>query len=143
MGFRTGAYATVWEVTPEREFSTKLRITISRKNKNTDEYEQDFSGYVTASGTGAAKKAAQLKERDRIRLGDVDVTNTYNKEKNTTYTNYKIFNFATADDPKFNLSAKEFVASLNDGNQQTASAPAAKPGSKPAEPAPAVDDVPW
>ena len=40
MGFRTGAFAKVWEVTPMSDTSTKLRMSISRKNKKTDEYEQ-------------------------------------------------------------------------------------------------------
>jgi len=33
MGFRTGAYAKVWEVTPMSDTSTKVRMSISRKNK--------------------------------------------------------------------------------------------------------------
>lgn len=93
MGFRKEAYATIWSVEPIYDTLTKARISISRKNKQTGEYETDFSGFVSFIGTSAAKKAASLKEKDRIRLGDVDVTNKYNKEKNVTYTNYKIFNF--------------------------------------------------
>lgn len=93
MGFRTGAYAKIWKVEPFSDTSTKLRISISRKNKQSGEYEQDFSGFVSAIGTAAAKKAACLKEGDKIKLGDVDVTTTYNKEKNITYTNYKVFSF--------------------------------------------------
>ena len=53
--------------------------------------EMPVIGVVAA----AAKKAAGLKEKERIRLGDVDVTNKYDKEKNVTYTNYKIFSFET------------------------------------------------
>lgn len=93
MGFRTGAYAKIWKVEPFSDTSTKLRISISRKNKQSGEYEQDFSGFVSAIGTAAAKKAACLKEGDKIKLGDVDVTTSYNKDKNITYTNYKIFSF--------------------------------------------------
>lgn len=93
MGFRTGAYAKVWKVEPFSDTSVKLRISISRKNKQTGEYEQDFSGFVNAIGTAAAKKAAVLKEGDTIKLGDVDVTNKYDKQKEVTYTNYKIFSF--------------------------------------------------
>lgn len=93
MGFRNGAYAKVWKVEPFSDTSVKLRISISRKNKQTGEYEQDFSGFVSAIGTAAAKKAACLKEGDTIKLGDVDVTTKYNKEKDVTYTNYKIFSF--------------------------------------------------
>jgi len=93
MGFRTGAYAKIWEVTPMSDTSTKVRLSVSRKNKQTNEYEQDFSGFVLAIGTAAAKKAACLKEGERIKLGDVDVTTKYDKEKKVTYTNFKMFSF--------------------------------------------------
>ena len=93
MGFRAGSYAKVWAVEPKSDTNTTLRISISRKNKQTGEYEQDFSGFVSFVGTAAAKKAACLKEGDRIKLGDVDVTTSYNSEKKITYTNFKCFNF--------------------------------------------------
>lgn len=93
MGFRKESFATVWSIEPVSETMTKGRISISRKNKQTGEYETEFSRFVSFVGTVAAKKAAQLNEKDRIRLGDVDVTNKYNKEKNITYTNFKVFSF--------------------------------------------------
>ena len=93
MGFRTGAYAKVWEVTSMSDTSTKLRISVSRKNKQTGEYEQDFSGFVLAIGTAAASKAARLKAGDRIKLGDVDVSTKYDKVKKVSYTNFKMFSF--------------------------------------------------
>lgn len=93
MGFRTGAYAKVWEVTPMSDTSTKVRMSVSRKNKQSGEYEQDFSGFVLAIGTAAAHKAAGLKEGDRIKLGDVDVSTKYDREKEVTYTNFKMFSF--------------------------------------------------
>lgn len=95
MGFRRESYATIWTVESVSDTHTKARISISRKNKQTGEYETDFSGFVSFVGTAAAKKAASLKEKDRIRLGDVDVTNRYDKEKNVTYTNFKVFSFET------------------------------------------------
>ena len=96
MGFRTGAYAKVWDVTPVGDTSTKVRISISRKNKETGDFDQEFSGFVLAIGTATAGKAAKLKKGDRIKLGDVDVTNKYDKEKEITYTNYKLFSFEDA-----------------------------------------------
>ena len=30
MGFRTGAYAKIWEVTPMSDTSTKVRMSVSR-----------------------------------------------------------------------------------------------------------------
>lgn len=97
MGLRTGACATIWTSEPVSDTMTKCRISISRKNKQTGEYETDFSGFVSFIGSLAAKKAAGLKEKDRIRLGDVDVTNRYDKEKGVTYTNFKVFSFDIED----------------------------------------------
>ncbi len=97
MGFRTGAYAQVWAVTPMSDTSTKVRLSVSRKNKQTGEYEQDFSGFVLCIGTAAARNAAKLKEGARIKLGDCDVTTKYDAQKKVTYTNFKLFSFEDAD----------------------------------------------
>lgn len=97
MGFRTGAYAKVWEVTPMSDTSTKLRISVSRKNKQSGEYEQDFSGFVLCIGSAAARNALKLKEGARIKLGDCDVTTKYDAQKKITYTNFKLFSFEAED----------------------------------------------
>lgn len=83
----------MWSVDPVSDVQTKARISISRKDKQTGEYTDDFSGFVSFFGTAAAKKAASLKERDRIKLGDVDVRTHYNKARNTTFYNFNIYSF--------------------------------------------------
>lgn len=93
MGFRSNSYAKVWSVEPISDVNTKLRISISRKNRQTNEYEQDFSGFVSCIGTATAKRAASLKEGDKIKLGDVDVSTRYDKDKGVQYTNFKVFSF--------------------------------------------------
>ena len=98
MGFRQGSYCKIWTIELISDTMTKCRISISRKDRNTGEYVQDFGGYVTFIGSSAAQKAARLSEGDRIRLGDVDVSNVYNKEKGVTYTNFKVFSFETQEE---------------------------------------------
>lgn len=93
MGFRKDAWATCWGAEPKSDTLTNVRISTSKKDKQTGEYNQDFSGFVAFVGTAAAKKAAALKEKDRIKLGDVEVTTKYDSEKKITYTNYKCYNF--------------------------------------------------
>lgn len=95
MGFRNGAYAKVWEIKPVWDTNTKCRISTSRKNKDSGEYMQDFSGYVSFVGTANAKKAACLKEGDRIKLGDVDIISKYDADKKQTYYNFTCFSFET------------------------------------------------
>ena len=95
MGFRKDSYATVWEVKKGNGNYSDVRLSTSRKNKQTDEYVTDFSGFVRFVGT-AHQNAGSLKEKDRIKIGDCEVTNSYDKEKKVTYTNYAVFSFEMA-----------------------------------------------
>lgn len=115
MGFRNGAYAKIWQVEPATETRTKVRLSVSRKNKMTGEYEQDFGGYVSFVGTACASKAARLKEGDRIKLGDVDLQNKYDKEKNTTYFYPTVFSFEMADDANPSGGVARAQASVDSG----------------------------
>lgn len=105
MGFRKDAWATCWGVEVKSDTLTQVRISTSRKDKQTEEYVQDFSGFVAFVGTAAAKKAAGLKEKDRIKLGDVEVTTKYDGDKKVTYTNFKCYNFTTQDEGETTSSA--------------------------------------
>ena len=119
MGFRTGAYAKCWSVEPKTDSITRLRISVSKKNKSTGEYEQDFSGFATVFGSAAAKKAAALKEGDRIKLGDVDVSTTYDKERNKEYINYKIFSFELSDEALNSQDTRQHTANDIQGDEFT------------------------
>lgn len=108
MGFRVGSFAKVWEVKPKSDVNTQLRVSVSKKNKQTGEYEQDFSGFVSCIGKSAAKKAVKLKEGDRIRLKNVDVSTSYDKEKKIQYVNYKCFDFLTESEDGFDAKINSF-----------------------------------
>ena len=97
MGFRANSWASVWSVEPGKGNFMNVRLSISRKNKDTNEYEDEFSGFCMFIGAAKAK-AEKLKERDRIKLGDVDVTRRYDKEKQREYYTFKVFDFEMADD---------------------------------------------
>lgn len=99
MGFREGAFAMVWEVRPVKDTLTKARVTISRKDRTTGEYVQDFGGFIDFVGTACATKALKLKSKDKIKLCGVDVSNRYDKEKRIEYTNYKVFDFEMENEP--------------------------------------------
>lgn len=102
MGFRQGAYATVWEIAEEGDKFTKIRISTSRKNKKTDEYVTDFNGFVRLVGDahenwGLISDAIERNDRCRIKLGACDVSNRYDKEAGREYVNYTVFDFEMAE----------------------------------------------
>lgn len=93
MGFRQDArFVKVWEVENKGNYHI-VSLSTSKKNKDTNEYETDFSSkFVRFIGT-AHTLASDLKKGDTIKLGSCEVTNKYDKEKNTTYTNYLVYSF--------------------------------------------------
>lgn len=107
MGFRKDAYATCWEAKPVSDTMTSVQLSVSKKDKDGEVYVQDFSGFVAFVGTATAKKAAKLSKRDRIKLGDVDVTTKYDKDKNKTYTNFTCFNFESVEGSKSKHSSED------------------------------------
>jgi len=116
MGFRHGAYGSVWKVESISPTLTKAQLSISRKNRD-GEYEQEFSSFVAFIGTSAASKAARLTDKDRIKLGDVDVSTKYDKEKKVLYTNFKIFSFETEDEFNGGKSENKSEASVETKNE--------------------------
>ena len=98
MGFRTGSFCKVWEVSSISDTMTKARVSISRKDRNTDQYVQDFGGFIVFVGTQAAQKGLRLQPGDTIKLGDVDVSNRYDKVKRVEYTDFKVFSFEGPDE---------------------------------------------
>ena len=96
MGFRKGAYARIWEVKPVSDTFVRARITISKKNKETDQYEEEFGDYIAFVGSVAAKNAARLHKGDRIQIGDCDVRNRYDREKKAKYYNFQVYSFESA-----------------------------------------------
>ena len=90
-------------------------MSISKKNKQTNQYETDFSGFVRFIGT-AHQRANTLKEKDRIKIGDCEVTNSYNKEKNVTYTNFAVFSFEDANSNGSNANTNHNAQSKPNAN---------------------------
>lgn len=97
MGFRANAFATVWSIEETNSPNvTKVRLATSKKNKKTGEWEQDFGGFCRFIGE-ANKNVAKLKEKDRIKILECEVTNNYNKEAKREFVDYTVFSFEMAD----------------------------------------------
>lgn len=103
MGFREGAFATVWEIKATGDSFSKVRVSTSRKDKKTEEYVTDFNGFVSLIGEANKKlslieDALEQGERCRIKLGACDVSNRYDKDAEREYTNFTLFDFEIAGD---------------------------------------------
>lgn len=93
MGFRTGAYATVWRTRETNSDKvTKAQVSTNRKNRQTGEFERDFSQWVKMIGA-ANDKVKKLGERARIKILECEALAEYNKEKETTYYEFIIYDF--------------------------------------------------
>lgn len=96
MGFRTGAFAKAWKIENKGNYSV-VDLSTSKKNKETGKYDKDFGNkFVRFIGT-AHTLASSLHDGASIKLGNVEVTNNYDKEKNKEYTNYLVFSFEIPD----------------------------------------------
>lgn len=122
MPFRKDYNLKVWSIEPaENGKTTKIRCSGSKKNRETGEYEQDFSGFVTLIGP-ANSKAASLKEGDVIRVGECEVTNRYDKEARREYVTYKIFDFEMPENtgaPRTQAASKTPTSMRAPGNGTT------------------------
>lgn len=106
MGFRNGAFASVFSVREGRGNYYDVRIATSRKDPKTDNYVTDFSGFVRFAGSaanvikkylGMDSKANGNRPITRIKLGDVDTTNNFDAQKKITYTNHVVFSCEEVD----------------------------------------------
>jgi len=108
MAFGNNNYATIWEVRKTRGKSMNVRISTSRKDRDTGAYETDFSDYVFFVGK-AAQKVANCKEKDRIRLLETSVTSQWDKEaKKCDYT-FTVWDFEQVDSKQTGNSKQSVV----------------------------------
>lgn len=74
MGFSANNYAKIKEVVEKKPNYTVCKVTITKKNKLTNEYELQFSAHCRF--VGDAHKSVPLKDQ-RIKITSCDVTNCY------------------------------------------------------------------
>lgn len=99
MGFGQGKFGHIWKLENKGNYHV-AEMSTSKKNKNTDQYETDWANkFVRLVGT-AHQQAGSLDLSKNVKIGACEVTNKYDKEKNTTYTNYVIFGFEDVDGSK-------------------------------------------
>ena len=74
MGFSQGSFAKIKEVVEKHDNYSVCKITVTKKNKLTNEYELQFSAHCRFVGN--AHKSVPMKDQ-RIKITSCDVTNCY------------------------------------------------------------------
>ena len=94
MGFGVNCYAKIKEVVEKHDNYSVCKITVTKKNKLTNEYELQFSAHCRFVGN--AHKSVPMKDQ-RIKITSCDVTNCYkDKDGNLQFTKnpqYVIFGY--------------------------------------------------
>ena len=74
MGFGVNCYAKIKEVVEKHDNYSVCKITVTKKNKLTNEYELQFSAHCRFVGN--AHKSVPMKDQ-RIKITSCDVTNCF------------------------------------------------------------------
>lgn len=87
---------TIWKVeittTKGGKEYARLQCSTQKKNRQTGNYETDWSGVVDLwNGAYDKFKENGLKEKDRINILNGQHTNTYSRESKRTFENYNIW----------------------------------------------------
>ena len=94
MGFGVNCFAKIKEVVEKHDNYSVCKITVTKKNKLTNEYELQFSAHCRFVGN--AHKSVPLKDQ-RIKITSCDVTNCYkDKDGNLQFTKnpqYVVFGY--------------------------------------------------
>ena len=132
MGFRNGAYASIFSVKKGQGNYYDVNLATSRMRRDTGDYETDFRGFARFIGD-AATGIARLDGKDsknngnrpitRVKLSSVDVSNSYNSSTNKSYTNFVVFSFEPADTDNNNTSksmksANDYANSVPTGDDE-------------------------
>ena len=74
MGFSNGSFCKIREVVEKHDNYSVCKITVTKRNKLTNEYELQFSAHCRFVGN--AHKSVPMKDQ-RIKITSCDVTNCY------------------------------------------------------------------
>ena len=104
MGFKNNNFGTLWcidkdtkKVVALADRYADIQISTSKKNSK-GEYETDFSGRVRCLGKAFEKiKEYSLREKDKIKLLEVETTNKYVADRRQTYTNFLCWDLEVLD----------------------------------------------
>lgn len=104
--FSVNSYAKIWEIKNISDNYSDVRISTSKKDKDSGEYSQDFGDTVRLVGQ-AHEQMKYMSEGDKFKILRCGVTNKWDKEKKRMYVNYVIFEVEFEDPAEFPKASDE------------------------------------
>lgn len=84
---QNGSIVKLWEFEDKGKYSV-VSLSQSQKDKQTGNYVTKFSSKFVRFIGAAHDKLKQCSKGERVRIVNFGVENRYDKEKNTTFTNF-------------------------------------------------------
>lgn len=109
--FSVGSYLKLWEEKRRADKYVDFQCSTSRKNQEGN-YETDFSSIVRFVGK-AFNQVKNAQPKDSFKILQCGVTNTYDKEKKVTYTNYVVFEVEAGNNNSSGGAAKKDDGFMN------------------------------
>lgn len=109
--FSNNSFCKLWAVEDKGKYSV-VELSTSRKNKETDEYETDFSSKFVRFVGEAHNRVKKMEGTERIKLLNCGVTTSKYNDK--WYTNFLVFDFEKADSPKSSSPDEGYDGEVNE-----------------------------
>lgn len=119
--FCDGCKAKIWKIQRCEERYADVQVSTSSKNKQSGEWETDFSGFCRILGkdmTDKIRGTAIPKGGLKVELNRVAVKQNYNKEKKQAFTEFIIWDFEFADAPKEPIVNDDGFMDIPDGVEE-------------------------
>ena len=118
--FTNDSYAKIWKITPKKEGAKSLSVQLSTsfKNKQTGQYEVDFSGYALLIGKAFEKAEKDLQAGDRIKILNCGCKQIWDKQKSQNNTTFLIFDMEIQTEHKIKDASDDKFVPLPDNDDE-------------------------
>lgn len=117
--FSNDSKGRIWKITKLEEKYADVQFSTSTKNKSNGEWETDFNANVRIIGKNNVDKIRGTeipKGGIKVEIKRCGVTRTYDKDRNTNYERFLIFEYLLGDEPQEPTVNADSFMNIPDGD---------------------------
>lgn len=110
--FGNDAKGRIWKFSKIEDKYADCQFSTSAKNRQSGEWETDFSANIRIIGKDKVDKIRNVvipKGGIKIQITKCGVTRIYDREKDTNYERFLVFDFLLEDEPQQAVNADDFM----------------------------------